>query len=1109
MNEIDELKHAIDALESQRAALGDEVVEVALSSLREKLQKLQGVERVPSERQRKQITVLFADTSGFTAMSETMDPEEVTELINGLWERLDRVILDHGGVIDKHVGDGVMALFGTPVSHEDDPERAVRAALKMQEAINEYVMNWRTRDNAEISLKMRIGINTGLTLLGTVGTTTEYTAMGDTVNLASRLESAAPVGRVLISHDTYQLVRGIFEVEVLDPIRVKGKSEPVKVYLVTGVRPRLFRVPTRGVVGVETKTIGRDKDLQQLVQIFNEVAGTENGKARVVSLVGDAGLGKSRLLYEFAKWLDIQDRRVSLFRARIGEGARTTTPYALIRSLLAFRFEIQETDNVEVAREKLLKGFANLLGETRVDGEEIAFIGTLAGIDSSDSISLRGIQDDAKQIQSRAYHYLVKYFRHIMEQQPLVLLLEDMHWVDDRSIDFVQYLISECRSLPLLIMVVCRPAFFTYYPSWGKDDDHYHRLNLHPLSDDQSHLLVREILRYTVGVPHELEGLIVSRAEGNPFYIEEVVKMLIQDGVIVPGEETWACQTDRLEISRIPASLTGVIQARLDRLPLEERVALQRAAVVGRTFWDHAVLYLNEGTKSIELTERTFPGLQEKELIFVRGASSFSRMEEFIFKNALLLDVTYESVLKQHRRIYHEQIANWLIEHADRVSEFAGRIAEHFEVAGKNAKSAYWYALAGNRAQKTYALNAAVQFYRKALKHWENAGPDPDDQKVEVIDIYQGLGAALSDLARYDEAAEAYRKMLEQARAAGDVKRQAQSLNRLTNVLGRQGDLENALKCVQEAETLAQIGNNELELAEAYYAKGAIAFYTGGGSALELVEKALDLSRKLGNQAQETRSLNLLAGVHFSAGRYEESEGFCKDALRLAKELGDRYLEMNLQNNLGQLAEARGDYITALQRYRAAVESSQELGIRDSEIHFLSNLGGIQNRIGEHKEAELNLRQAIQVANIGRSLFLGETYRHLGLALLGQKRTDEALEAAQKALKLALESGVQDQVSAAWRTLGRIAACTASSISVAELEGITAEKDAAACFQKSIEICDEYGMARERAKTLKAWAEVELECGDRTRGQSLWEQARGLFRSLGADYEVERMDRSP
>ena len=249
----------MDVLEGQRAILGDQTVDIALSSIREKIARLElGNAASPEDQQRKLITVLFADVSGFTAMAEAMDHEIVTDVINSLWSRVDKAIQDHGGRIDKHIGDAVMALFGTPTALEDDPERAIRAALQMQAEVQKWKEEFSGPSSSRErnpNIQLRIGINTGPALLGTVGTIGEYTAIGNTVNLASRLESAAPAGGILISHDTYQHVRGIFEALALEPIRVKGQSKPIQVYTISGIKPREFRVAARGVEGIETRTI--------------------------------------------------------------------------------------------------------------------------------------------------------------------------------------------------------------------------------------------------------------------------------------------------------------------------------------------------------------------------------------------------------------------------------------------------------------------------------------------------------------------------------------------------------------------------------------------------------------------------------------------------------------------------------------------------------------------------------------------------------------------------------------------------------------------------------------------------------------------------------------
>ena len=304
----EKLEAAIAAIEAQRPLLGG-AVDAAIEGLRGQLAALDAVD-IEREDQRKQITIVFADVRGFTHMSQTMDPEDVAATMNQLWSKIDQTVVDHGGRIDKHIGDAVMALFGAPIAKEDDAERAVLAALEMQRI---------TRSQS--GLDMRIGINTGLAMLGRVGSNNEYTAIGHTVNLASRLEGKAPPGEVLISHDTFTHVRGVFDVVEVELLKVRGIDEPVRAYQVKKAKPRTFRVATREVAGIETKTIGRDEEMAQLVAVLPE-SPDETSEVRLVTLVGEPGVGKSRLLYEYFNHLEAQPHPVWLFRGRAVEATR-------------------------------------------------------------------------------------------------------------------------------------------------------------------------------------------------------------------------------------------------------------------------------------------------------------------------------------------------------------------------------------------------------------------------------------------------------------------------------------------------------------------------------------------------------------------------------------------------------------------------------------------------------------------------------------------------------------------------------------------------------------------------------------------------------------------
>jgi class 3 adenylate cyclase len=689
-HEFDDLNKAIDALEAQRSTLGDEIVDIAQTAIREKLARLhQGLHGSHEPQERKLITVLFADVSGFTTMAEAMDHEIVSTVINSLWSRVDKAIQDHGGRIDKHIGDAVMALFGTPIAREDDPERAIRAGLQIQAEIKKWQQELDTttfrRQPQKQNIHLRIGINTGPALLGTVGTIGEYTAIGDAVNLASRLQQSAPTGGILISHNTYQHVRGVFEVTVLDPITVKGKSEPIQIYTINGVKPRAFRVPTRGVEGIETHTIGREEELAQMQSAFKRVV--EHGQLHLINIVAEAGTGKSRLLYEFTRWLDVQNQSTHLFKGRATQEI-AQIPYALLRDIFSSSFGIQDNDNAADARQKLERGILAYIRDQETTTLYTHFIGHLIGLDFSTSPHLRGILGDARQIHDLAFHYAAQFLTDITREQTGVIFLEDIHWADRGSLDFFDYLMNTTSGLPLLIIGLTRSTLFEERPDWGTGPIQTLRLDLLPLSDENCHRLVEEILQKVPVIPPALTELIVAKAEGSPFYVEELIKVLIDKGVIIRGEEQWRVEMERLSELKVPATLTGLLQARLDSLNTNARETLQQASVVGRIFWTNVVEHMrNPETQNSERSASVADRLsllRAKELIFQYGDLESPKIPEFIFKNTILHNVTYESVLLRLRPVYHLQAAEGLIGiGGERVNEYAGRVGEHYEQAGK------------------------------------------------------------------------------------------------------------------------------------------------------------------------------------------------------------------------------------------------------------------------------------------------------------------------------------------------------------------------------------------------------------------------------------------
>ena len=732
MDERQQLEQAIAAQESLRGTLDDVIVDAAIATLKE---KLAAMEQAPQQ-QRKLATILFVDIVGSTRLTKGMDPEEQMALIDPLVQRMAEKVEDHGGHISRYQGDGFKAVFGLPVARENDPEQAIRAGLAVQVEAAQIAEELEA-ERGLAGFQVRVGIATGLVFSGGE-TEGEDTIKGEAVNLAARLESAAQPGTVLVTHDCFKLVRGVFDVEPLEPVEVKGFSEPVMVYRVLRAKERPFYRGMRGVEGVETRMVGRELEFLQLQKILGDVI--EEGEEQMITVVGEAGVGKSRLLYEFENWTDLHLADIRLYKGR----ARLETqnlPYGLLRDLFAFRFSIQDNDSTQIVRDKLEKGF----GEGKLGEKQTHIIGQLLGYDFQDSPHLAGIVDNPQQLRDQAFLYLGDYFRSISEQNP-ILLLEDMHWADEASLDALTSLVVNLIDLPVFILATARHRLLERRPHWGEGQAFHKRILLEPLSKRESRRLVEEVLQRVQNVPETLSELVVSNAEGNPFYVEELVKMLVEDGVIVRDEPHWQVETGRLKEVHVPPSLTGVLQARLDGLPEEERRALQGASVVGRVFWDRILEHINEALED-RITERqvteVLDALRARELIFRRETSSFAEARKHIFKHALLREVTYESVLKRVRQAYHALVAQWLIEHAgEREGEYTGLIADHLELAGKENEAYQYLMKAGNEAATRYANEEAIRFFNRALELCMVQLDTPERARQE-LDILMSLGPAL------------------------------------------------------------------------------------------------------------------------------------------------------------------------------------------------------------------------------------------------------------------------------------------------------------------------------------------------------------------------------
>ncbi len=916
MTERHTLEAAIAALQSQRALLGDAVVDTALAPMREVLARLVSpVPGAPPEQALRQVSVLFLDVVGSTALSQQLDPEDVHALMDGLLERCTAIVVAHGGHVLQYAGDNLLAAFGSRQSREDDAERAVRGGLALLEegrALREQVQ----REHGQGGCDVRVGIHTGPVLLGG-GVDEEGTIRGVTVNIAARMEQTAPAGALRISHDTWQLVRGVFDVLAQAPLMVKGCDAAMATFLVQRAKPRAFRVPSRGIEGVLPPMVGRDAELAQLTALLDSVMAQPTLCA--ATLIGEPGLGKSRLLHEFQGALEAHPRRFWLLLGRAHPSSRLQ-PYGVLRDLLAWRLQIADSDSSEQAKTKLVDGLTPWLGDRGL--AKAHCIGQLIGLDFTASPHLLGLEP--RLLRSLAFSALHDYLRGLAADGALIaMLLEDLHWADDGSLDFVAEIMQSSAALPLVLVATARPELLERRPDWGDGNAGHSMLHMGALDATQCRQFAQALLHRVVHDAEPLCALLIERADGNPFYMEELVRMFIDDGVIAVDGEHWRLLPDKLRQARVPTTLVGVLQARLDVLPVPDRLALQQASIVGHVFWDDALAALDPHAPA------AMPALQGRALIQRRDTSAFEGTQEEAFHHHLLQQVTYDTVLKPARRAGHAAAAQWLAERvSDRPAEYLAITGEHYERAGDHVRALDYFHRAAIDAQARFANPAALEYTERALLN--PAATDPR-LRNRLYYFKQNL-ADLSGDRTLQEAALAQREAI--AEALDDDALRADVMSALALLASRRSDETLALTWATRAAELAQrSGNAEAgalavgQIAWSRYAKGDMA------SAMAQVQTAVERARQAllfadtpKTRSLEVQTLTLRAIIEEGSGHLEQARATLTEALALAHERGLRRPQISAREALGALEYGFGRYPQAMSCFGQSMSLAAEIG---------------------------------------------------------------------------------------------------------------------------------------------------------------------------------------
>jgi class 3 adenylate cyclase/tetratricopeptide (TPR) repeat protein len=665
----------------------------------------------PIESERKHVTALFSDLSGYTAMSERLDPEEVKEITGKIFDEISKIISKYEGFVEKFAGDAIMALFGATEAHEDDPVRAIKAAREIHNRVNSLSPQYEER--IEQPLVMHSGINTGLVVTGDIdlekGT---HGVAGDTINVAARLSSLGMADDILVGPDTYYQSEGYFDFKELKPATVKGKSRPIRIYKVIAQKEQPIKI--HRLHGLKSDLIGRKVEMNQLSDAVHELA---QGRGAVFSIYGTAGTGKSRIVQEFKSSLNLEE--IQWLEGQAYPYSQNIPYYPLI-NLLSRSLQIKEGDPPDEVRKKVEAGLENLIGENQ---DLIPYVGSLF------SLSYPEIEDVSpehwkEQLQKATQTVLAA----LAQSAPTIVCLEDLHWADPSFLEMIRLLISEFRE-PVLFVCVYRPviSLFTGHQISSMSMP-YQEIRLQDLSISESQGMVESLLK-TDSIPAELQRFLQDKVEGNPFYIEEVINSLIESDTLIRDNGNWKL-TKTITEAEISSTIHGVISGRLDRLEKESKRILQEASVIGRTFFYDI---LNQVSELKDQIDQNLRSLERLDLI---RAKTLQPDLEYIFKHALTQEVVYSGLLKKERRLIHERIGLVMEQlFHDRLPEFYETLAYHFQQGQSDLKAVNYLIKSGQKGLKRCSLEESHQYFQEALNILTQKNEKSLEEERLIIDL--------------------------------------------------------------------------------------------------------------------------------------------------------------------------------------------------------------------------------------------------------------------------------------------------------------------------------------------------------------------------------------
>ncbi|MGD1154057.1 MAG: adenylate/guanylate cyclase domain-containing protein [Syntrophales bacterium] len=1057
-------------------------------SFDEKIEKIQkylpaGItEKVLSQRdkiegERKQVTVMFCDMKGFTPLADKLGPEEVYAMMDQVYEILIHKVHDYEGTVNEMTGDGVMALFGAPIALEDAPQRAIRSAMAIHREMTRFNEKVRQEKGDIPPLKMRVGIHTGPVVVGTLGNDlrVEFKAVGDTVNLASRMESLAEPGTTYVSDDTFKLTEGLFRFEALGEKDIKGKEKALKVYQVIAPSSRRTRFDVSAERGL-TPFVGRERELELLLDGFER---SKEGRGQAISIISDAGIGKSRLLYEFRK--AVTNEYVTFLEGRCLSYSRNVAYHPVVDVLKA-NFEIHDNDTDQDIREKVTR----FLKAIRVDeATTLPYLLELLSVKES-GVDKIPLSPEARK--DRTLEALKRIVLKGSELRPLIMAVEDLHWMDRSSEDGMKELLESIAGARVFLIFTYRPEFIH---TWGSRSYHS-QVTLNKLSNRESLAMATHILG-TPNIDRNLEDLILQKTEGIPFFLEEFIKSLKDLKVIEKKDNAYQLSKDIQKLT-IPSTIQDVIMARVDNLPEGAREVLRTGSVIEREF-SYDLIQKVTGLPEKELLSH-LSTLKDSELLFERGIYPDSA---YIFKHALTREVVYDSILTKKKKQLHEKIASTMEDiYKDDICYHYGVLSGHCIASENYEKGVEYSRLEAKRYQKTGLYKDAIEYAKKSISCLEKLSQTEANQK-KLIDARTTLAIYHLSLNYLVEAQEAVEPIVDLALKMNYRKR----LPGIYIAMGAycfaiEEDFTNGLlysnKALQISEEISDffslfIVNYQL----GYYLLMDCQFENAFTSS----KKCLELSELANNPLGITSSKVLITWMHILQGNIGLAFKVSGESLCLVEEHGDIFLKAFAYSIYGLSLYNKGVFDEAEKYLLEGLIHCEKTSTIGPAANAAATLGSMYFDMGEYKKAQKYHEKAIFICESAKFLpsLISTQKAYLARAKVrneeGNINLGELFESSQNIRLKFLEGWMA-------RAIGDIL------LNIDESK----QSDAESWFQKAIEADTRNGLRWQLANDHAFYANWFKKGGDIQGAKEQLTKAIDLFRECGADGWVTRTEKT-